>query len=276
MIHGWPGTFHEFQNVMTSLLNPEHPNKPSFDLVIPSLPGYAWSQGPPRGWTLQDTARIFDALMKRLGYNSYVCQAGDWGHWVIRELGSGRYPACKAVHTNMCPGAPPKDVELTAQEKKSLDRAQWFMGKPLNEAHMGYAIEMRTRPQTIGIAFSDNPVGVMMFVGEKYSELADPALGIATLENKQWLDDMCTTFSIYFFTPPSIMTSMLCYYENVRHEVYTEFNAKEENLIRVPFGNSTFPYDAYPCPSERAASTTATDLKFFRCKCNAFMFNLAS
>jgi pimeloyl-ACP methyl ester carboxylesterase len=181
MIHGWPGTFHEFQNVMTSLLNPEHPNKPSFDLVIPSLPGYAWSQGPPRGWTLQDTARIFDALMKRLGYNSYVCQAGDWGHWVIRELGSGRYPACKAVHTNMCPGAPPKDVELTAQEKKSLDRAQWFMGKPLNEAHMGYAIEMRTRPQTIGIAFSDNPVGVMMFVGEKYSELADPAL-----EPRRW------------------------------------------------------------------------------------------
>jgi hypothetical protein len=59
------------------------------------------------------------------------------------------------------------------------------------------------------------------------------------------------------------MTSMLCYYNNVRHEVYTEFNAKEENLIRVPLGVSTFPYDAFPVP-KAGAETTTTNLKFFK------------
>lgn len=258
-------TTFRFQNVMKPLLEPEDANEPSFDLVIPSLPGFCWSQGPPRGWTLQDTARVFDALMKRLGYNQYVAQAGDWGHWVIRELGSGRYDACKAVHTNMCPGAPPEGHKMDEKDRASMQRAEWWLGKPLYEGHMGYAIEMRTRPQTIGVAFNDNPVGIMMWVGEKYNELADPNLGTATLENRHFADDVCTTLCLYFFTPPSIMTSMLCYYNNVRHEKYNEFNAEEENLIRVPFGVSSFPYDANPV-SKAAAETTTTNLKFFRGK----------
>lgn len=132
----------------------------------------------------------------------------------------------------------------------------------MNEGHMGYAVEIRTRPQTIGVAFNDNPVGIMMFIGENYDELADPTMGTATLDKEEYVNDVCTTLSLYFFTPPSIMTSMLCYYNNVRHEVYTEFNAKEENLIRVPLGVSTFPYDAFPVP-RAGAETTATNLKFF-------------
>jgi hypothetical protein len=106
------------------------------------------------------------------------------------------------------------------------------------------------------------------FIGEKYNELADPNLGTATLDNEQFNNDICTTLSLYFFTPPSIMTSMLCYYNNVRHEVYTEFNAREENLIRVPLGVSTFPYDAFPVP-KAGAETTTTNLKFFRGECTA-------
>jgi hypothetical protein len=127
----------------------------------------------------------------------------------------------------------------------------------------------------------DNPVGIMIFVGEKYLELADPGLGTATLEDEQFCNDICTTLSLYFFTPPSIMTSkplsmlsitceyllnapgMLCYYNNVRHEEYTEFNARPENLIRVPLGVSTFPYDAFPAP-RAGVETTCTDLKFFK------------
>ncbi|KAJ4346954.1 uncharacterized protein N0V89_010887 [Didymosphaeria variabile] len=275
LVHGWPGTFFEyvpqsyedmFQNVMHPLLEPSSADQPSFHLVVPSLPGFCWSQGPPSvKWTLQDTARIYDQLMKRLGYKSYVAQAGDWGHWVVRELGTGRYDACKAVHTNMCPGAPPRGTELNQKEQAAMDRAQWWIGEPLKEGHMGYAIEMRTRPQTIGVAFNDNPVGIMMFIGEKYQELADPNLKTATLESEQFNHDLCATLSLYFFTPPSIMTSMLCYYNNVRHEVYTEFNAKEENLIRVPLGVSTFPYDAFPVP-KAGAETTTTNLQFFKGK----------
>jgi hypothetical protein len=125
-----------------------------------------------------------------------------------------------------------------------------------------------------------------MFIGEKYNELADPSMGTATLEKDQWVHDLCTTLSLYFFTPPSVMTSkpavppflsspmltrvgMLCYYNNVRHEVYTEFNSKEENLIRVPLGVSTFPFDAFPAP-KAGVETTTTNLKFFRGMSSAF------
>ncbi|KAL5395653.1 hypothetical protein PMIN06_005423 [Paraphaeosphaeria minitans] len=249
---------------MHGLPEPSEPDQPSFHLVVPSLPGFCWSQGPPHGkWTLQNTARVYDRLMENLGYETYLAQAGDWGHWVVRELGTGRYPACKAVHTNMCLGAPTKDIALNEKEQAAMDRAKWWIGDPLNEGHMGYAIEMRTRPQTIGVAFNDNPVGIMMFIGEKYQELADPTLKTATLYNKQFNHDLCTMLSLYFFTPPSVMTSMLCYYNNVRHEVYTEFNMKEENLIRVPLGVSTFPYDAFPVP-KAGVETTTTNLQFFK------------
>lgn len=262
IIHGWPGTFYEFQNVMAPLLHPKNTTDPVFNLVVPSLPGFCWSQGPPRGWTLQDTARIYDVLMKRLGYSSYVVQGGDWAHWVVRELGTGKYEACKAVHTNMCPAAPPEGHEMSEKEKRAVDRAEWWMGSPLNEGHMGYAIEMRTRPQTIGVAFNDNPVGIMMFVGEKYNELTDPHMGTASLDKESFNDDICATLSLYFFTPPSIMTSMLCYYNNVRHEKYAEFNAKPENLIKVPFGVTSFPWDANPV-SEVMARTTG-NVKWFK------------
>jgi hypothetical protein len=124
LVHGWPGTFFEFQNVMHDLLSPSD-DQPSFDLVVPSLPGFCWSQGPPRGWTLQDTAGKYDTLMKALGYTSYAVQAGDWGHWVARELGSGRFEACKAVHTNMCPGAPPKGYKMNEKEERAMKRAEW-------------------------------------------------------------------------------------------------------------------------------------------------------
>lgn len=69
MVHGWPGSFYEFNQVWGPLSNPSNPSMPAFHVVVPSMPGYCFSDWPPKaGWTLQDTARLFDALMKRLGY----------------------------------------------------------------------------------------------------------------------------------------------------------------------------------------------------------------
>lgn len=66
LVHGWPGSFYEFHRVISPLIDPKEDGVPSFDVIVPSLPGFCWSSGPPRGWTLQDTARIYDQLMKRL------------------------------------------------------------------------------------------------------------------------------------------------------------------------------------------------------------------
>lgn len=95
LVHGWPGSFYEFSRVIDKLAKPENADEVAFDVVVPSQPGYCWSEVEkhPKNWTLQDTARVFDQLMQDLGYNEYVAAGGDWGHWVsafLRSLPSFR------------------------------------------------------------------------------------------------------------------------------------------------------------------------------------------
>lgn len=261
LVHGWPGSWYEFSRCIDPLTNPSG-DEQAFHVVVPSLPGFTWSTGPPRrDWTLQDTARIFDTLMQRLGYTTYAAQGGDWGHWVVRELGARYGGTCKALHTNMCPSKPPgSEAQWTDREKTAQGMADWWLGKPRHEGKMGYAIEMRTHPQTIGIACSDSPVGILAWIGEKYYELVDPMYH--DLENEGFVEDVCTTLSLYFFTSPSLMTSATCYTFNVRHEDYVEFDQAEENRIKTPFAFSSFRYDISPT-SQRAAATTG-NCRWFR------------
>lgn len=141
MCHGWPGTFWEFSSVWGPLSQPSDPKDPAFHVVVPSLPGFCFSDWPPRaGWTLQDTARLFDKLMKKLGYAKYMMQGGDWSHWIGREMGSKYTDSCKLVHFNFAPSPLPAGVEYTTREKEVQSRVDDWL-----ENHMGYAICMRTR-----------------------------------------------------------------------------------------------------------------------------------
>ena len=141
MCHGWPGTFWEFSSVWGPLSHPTDPKGPAFHVVVPSLPGFCFSDWPPRaGWTLQDTARLFDKLMKKLGYSKYMMQGGDWSHWIGREMGSKYTDSCKLVHFNFAPSPLPEGVEYTTREKEVQGRVDDWL-----ENHMGYAICMRTR-----------------------------------------------------------------------------------------------------------------------------------
>lgn len=141
MCHGWPGTFWEFSSVWGPLSHPSDDKQPAFHVVAPSLPGFCFSDWPPRaGWTLQDTARIFDKLMKKLGYARYMMQGGDWSHWIGREMGSKYTDSCKLVHFNFAPSPLPEGVEHTPREKEVQGRVNDWL-----ENHMGYAVCMRTR-----------------------------------------------------------------------------------------------------------------------------------
>lgn len=141
LVHGWPGSFHEFSRVIGPLSAPPNSSDQAFHVVVPSLPGFCWSSPPPRaGWTMQDNARVLDALMKKLGYAEYVVQCGDWGHFVGRELGSKFTDSCKAVHFNFAPSAIPEGVEPSKREAAAMARAESFL-----EDHIGYAVCMRSR-----------------------------------------------------------------------------------------------------------------------------------
>lgn len=250
LVHGWPGSFYEFSRVINPLTDANSPLP--FHCVVPSLPGFCWSSGPPRGWKLQDTARIFHALMLRLGYKQFAVQTGDWGHWVGRELGAQYTDSCKAVHFNFAPAPLPEGAELTEREAKVQDRVDDWL-----ENHMGYAIMMRTRPHTVGWMLQDNPVGIMVWLGEKYNEAADPK----KQHLEEWKKHILTTVSLYYFSN-CIMTSSLPYYENVRHENFAEFAMRPQNRIKCPFGYTSFYWDTEPS-SKRAVERTG-NLVFYR------------
>ncbi|KAM5522661.1 epoxide hydrolase [Fusarium oxysporum f. sp. phaseoli] len=253
LIHGWPGSFWEFSQVWGPLSRPEDQNQPAFHCVVPSLPGFCWSSWPPRaGWTLQDTARIFDVLMKALGYSKYMVQCGDWGHFVGRELGARYTDSCRLIHCNFAPSPLPDGVDYTDREKAVAARVDDWV-----ENHIGYAVCMRTRPHTIGIALNDNPMGILMWVGEKFNEAADPK----SQKRPFWTKAILTTATLYYFTG-CVMPSMLCYYENVRHHEFAEFAIQPENLIQVPFGYTSCFWDTEPS-SKRAVERTG-NLVFYK------------
>lgn len=114
LVHGWSGSFWEFSRVWGPLSHPSDDRDVAFHVVVPSLPHRS-------GWTLQDAARVFDQLMKRLGYCEYMVQCRGWGHFVGRELASKYTDSCKLLHCNFAPSPLPPGVEYTEREQAAAD-----------------------------------------------------------------------------------------------------------------------------------------------------------
>lgn len=113
------------------------------------------------------------------------------------------------------------------------------------------------QPHTIGLALHDNPLGILMWVGEKFIE----ASNAENQSDPSWTHAILTTASLYYFSN-CIMTSMLPYYENVEHDKFPEFVMQPENRIKVPFGYTSFFWDTEP--SSRRAVERTGDLVFYR------------
>ena len=167
--HGWPGSIIEQLKVIGPLTDPVAYGgkaEDSFDVVIPSLPGYGFSSKPTSpGWNPPRIARAWATLMQRLGYTRYVAQGGDWGNAVTEFMAVQEPPGLLGIHTNM-PATVPANVskalafqqappaDLTPEERHAWDQLDFFYKNGL-----GYAIEMNNRPQTLyGIV--DSPIGL--------------------------------------------------------------------------------------------------------------------
>ena len=159
MTHGWPGSVIELLDTVGPLTDPtEHGGRAedAFDLVLPSVPGYGFSDEPAEaGWDLFRTARAWAELMRRLGYTSYVAQGGDVGAGVTDAMSRQAPEGLIGVHTNLLvpalndPAALPADTE---QEKAALAAIKTFL-----TSGNAYFVEQSTRPQTIGYALLDSP-----------------------------------------------------------------------------------------------------------------------
>jgi len=247
LTHGWPGTFVEFLDVVDALANPGDPAD-AFHVVVPSLPGYAYSDQPTSpGWNVPRVARAWDTLMRDLGYDRYGAQGGDWGAMVTTSIGQQCAANVTGIHVNM-PLVNFADCDmsdLTDQETAALarvaDHAEWGMG---------YSSEQSTRPQTLGYGLTDSPTGQCAWILEKFWAWTDnDGHPEQALTKDQMLDDI----SLYWFSATAASSARL-YWES--------FKSVDMEPVACPSGVSSFPKEILGV-SERWARTRFTDLRWY-------------
>ncbi|KAH9017881.1 Alpha/Beta hydrolase protein [Lactarius hengduanensis] len=211
-VHGWPGSFLEVTKVLP-LLTAVSADHPSFHVVAPSLPGYAWSEAVlKKGFNAKHYAELFNKLMISLGYTEYVTQGGDWGHILTLTTASLYGPKhVKASHTNMPICEPPTFgtpivllqcliASFTSREREAVAASQDFF-----KSGMGYFREQSTKPQTLGFSLADSPVGLLAWIYEKL---------VTWTDSYPWTDDeVLTWISIYWFSRAGPAASVRIYYE---------------------------------------------------------------
>jgi pimeloyl-ACP methyl ester carboxylesterase len=219
LTHGWPGSVVEFLEIIEPLTNPRAHGgdaADAFDLVVPSIPGFGFS-GPPAdaGWNSARVAKAWAELMRRLGYERYGAQGGDWGAFVAPELGRVDADHVVGVHVNAATigfipfGSVPDDelATFTAAEKQRLERLNHF----LTEGN-GYFQIQATRPQTLGYGLTDSPVGQLAWIVEKFKEWSYPTESLP--EQSISRDLMLTDVMLYWLTKTA-GSSAQAYYENM-------------------------------------------------------------
>jgi microsomal epoxide hydrolase len=231
LVHGWPGSIAEFLDVAGPLSDPRaHGGDPAdaFHLVMPSLPGFAWSGPTPDvGWTPRRMAGAFAQLMERLGYDRYGTQGGDWGSAIARWVGADDPERVAGVHLNMLSGAVPREPDgLDDADRAKWERAQWFITEG-----QGYYAQQSTKPVTLAYGLTDSPAGQLAWVAEKFEDWTDAPVDA---------DHVLTQASIYWHTGTAGSSAQI-YLENQRA-------GGRGAVIEVaaPVGVAVFPRDLAP------------------------------
>jgi pimeloyl-ACP methyl ester carboxylesterase len=215
LIHGWPGSFVEFLDLIEPLSDPRaHGGDPSdaFHLVIPSIPGHGFSRPlTDARWTHRHIAKAFAELMHRLGYQRYGVQGGDAGAFIAPHIGRLDPKHLVGIHVNslvQIPSLMQVLFGLVTFSKAERERFKRF--KHYRDDMMGYAHIQGTRPKTLAYGLTDSPVGQLAWIVEKFKEWVDPAARVPDAAIDR--DRILTDASIYWFTGTAGSSANL-YYE---------------------------------------------------------------
>ncbi|CAO1614765.1 unnamed protein product [Sympodiomycopsis kandeliae] len=286
LIHGWPGSFMEFVHIIQALTEPEDPELPAFHVVVPSLPGFTFSSGPPTPSNgtgdVNGYCHLFDSLMRGLGYERYAAQGGDWGSMHARTLASRfSHPdgtGCRACHLNFLPVLPNGkyiggSMMSFCSESVILKLAYYTMSakeykalkKSLRYQYHGstYYDVQRNRTSQLGYGLIDSPIALLGWLGYFTSEL-DPSTINEVLNNASAEDGT----KIEQYTPRNYQQSALTadwlleetflywitksaatsFLPYAANRQFLEYILDPAYRINVPFGYSGFPREIIDCP----------------------------
>jgi pimeloyl-ACP methyl ester carboxylesterase len=268
--HGWPGSVLEFLKVVGPLTDPTAHGgsaEDAFDVVIPSIPGYGFS-GKPRGtgWDPDRIARAWAELMKRLGYTRYVAQGGDWGAPISNAMARQAPAGLLGIHLNLPATVPPEvgaalaaggpaPAGLSEQERAVFEALKAY-GKQGNSA---YFTMLSARPQTIGYAVTDSPVGLAawMLVHPGFAQWSYGDDAGKSPTKDEVLDDI----TLYWLTNTATSAGRL-YWENGARGSVVASGPQKTAEISLPVAITVFPDDVYR-PPETWARRAYRNLTYF-------------
>jgi pimeloyl-ACP methyl ester carboxylesterase len=236
LTHGWPGSFVEMIRIIPLLTDPAaHGGDPadSFDVIVPSLPGYGFSDRPSsRAMNVYRIAGLWAELMQELGYQRFGAQGGDIGAGVSTALGLLHADSVIGIHLNFIPGSYrpwlEPGAELTSGEQAFLaEAARWY------DENGAYAHVQGTRPQTAAYALNDSPAGLAAWITEKFREWSDCG---GDPYRSFTREELLTNITLYWMTQ-TIHSSFRLYFEGRRAPLRFEKDA----FVHPPCGIAHFP-----------------------------------
>jgi pimeloyl-ACP methyl ester carboxylesterase len=245
LTHGWPSTILLFREIIAPLTDPTTYGgtaSDAFDVVIPSLPGFGFSDKPTSpGWNAERTAHAWAVLMQRLGYTHYVAQGGDWGAFVTTAMAQQKPTGLAAIHLNFAQTVPNEiPADLQPDQRRTVEALRIW-----REDEGAYFDLQATRPQLAGYLLADSPVAQAAWIYDIFDAgTGNTGQPEAVLSRDVMLDEI----TLYWLTNSG--TSSARFYFEQRSLLG---NRNNPGRVDLPVAVSVFPNDLPPARSWASA-----------------------